>query len=553
MAHKYREGHSQPRQVITIMRYGYSLSSKNGRAAARHGRLVANKYSVRVTTASNYWTVTEYNSNNAWNLNFSNGNFNNNNKNNSLIVRAVAALTDDEILSIVEAYDDCCRHKKTAMQCTLFRLVYEYELLILYAEMKTGEYHPTTSIVFIVTRPRLREVYAANFRDRIVQHWIVIRVNPIIEQRFLDTGDASYNCRKGYGMHRAVKRLQAYMIEMEHLSVDDLCVMKLDIRSFFMSIDTCLLETMLIDLIEGCYQGEDKAMLLRLCRVVVSHRPDTDCIYKGDPALRVLMPSHKMMANIPKGRSMPIGNITSQEFANFYMTPFDLLALLYCRMFCCRYIRFVDDFAMVGSRRAMLAFRQLAQRFLSEELHLTLHPDKMYLQPISHGVTFVGSIVNTHRIRLIRRTIGTLHDSVASLDEICLMRHAQKWNDTAEHRAWEEHLVCSVNSLLGFTRHTDDFRSVARIFSSASHLVYYYSLSPNITKIKRLKIWKQPTSCRAYTAKAQTTSISSTSAHRRARGRKATSSARKSACQSLPGTMPISSLPSCAAATGRTP
>ena len=78
------------------MRYGYSLSSKNGRAAACHGRLVANKYSVRVTTASNYWTVTENNSNNAWNLNFSNGNFNNNyNNDNNFGVRPVVVISKD--------------------------------------------------------------------------------------------------------------------------------------------------------------------------------------------------------------------------------------------------------------------------------------------------------------------------------------------------------------------------------------------------------------------------------------------------------------------------
>ena len=104
--------------MITIMKALY-LSSLNGHATGRTRRLVRNRL-VRASSATNHWSSTENNQNNAWNVNFNNGNTNNNNKYNSNVVRAVAALTDEDILSIVDAYNDCCRHKMTSMQCTLF-------------------------------------------------------------------------------------------------------------------------------------------------------------------------------------------------------------------------------------------------------------------------------------------------------------------------------------------------------------------------------------------------------------------------------------------------
>lgn len=463
--------------MITIMKALY-LSSLNGHATGRARRLVSNRL-VRASSATNHWSSTENNQNNAWNVNFNNGNTNNNNKYNSNVVRAVAALTDEDILSIVDAYNDCCRHKMTSMQCTLFRLVHEYQLLPLMASIKTHTYYPSTSTVFIVTKPKLREVFAANFRDRVAQHWVTLRIEPMIEEGFLRSGDASYNCRKGYGTLRAVNRLQSDMRDLVQLPVADLYVMKLDIRSFFMSIDLTILLKSVLSMINGRYNASDKDALLWLIGIIIRHRPETDCAYRGDKRLIDLLPKHKSLFGSDKNVGLPIGNITSQLLANYYMVPFDMLADRYCNMFRCRYKRFVDDFYMVGDKDRLIRFRAIADEFLRSELHLTLHKDKVYLQPISHGITFVGSIVSTRRVRLIRRTMATLHRSVMQLERLSLFRARGKISD-------DEHYFASINSLLGFTRHTNDFARKLRLFRRMRYLHRYYRLSDGLCVMHRI-------------------------------------------------------------------
>ena len=150
--------------------------------------LVKNKI-VHPITASRYWSSSENSQNNSWNVNFSNGNFNNNNKYNSNMVRAVAALNDKYVEGWFDALDDCCAKKKTSSQCVMYRLIWHEDLLDLAREVYERTYRPTTSTCFIVTRPKLREVFAANFRDRIVQHWLCLRLEPLFEARFVEHGN----------------------------------------------------------------------------------------------------------------------------------------------------------------------------------------------------------------------------------------------------------------------------------------------------------------------------------------------------------------------------
>ena len=156
--------------------------SINGRITRGVESFVNNQI-VCALAASNFWSSTEYNSNNAWNCNFSSYNTNNNNKYNSYKVRPVAALDDDFRVSILEAYDDCCKHKKSSYHCIMFQL--NDEVLIDLADaIQERRYLPTVSETFIVKVPKLREIFAASFIDRIVQHWIYLRINPLIEERY---------------------------------------------------------------------------------------------------------------------------------------------------------------------------------------------------------------------------------------------------------------------------------------------------------------------------------------------------------------------------------
>ena len=210
-----------------------------------NGRVTSASAFVKTKTAhalttSNLWSVTENNSNNSWNVNFNNGNTNNNNKNNSNVGRAVAALGEEELMGWIEAADDCCRRKKTGWHCTEYR-IREEVLVDLALAVKNRTYEPQASECFVVKHPKLREIFAAHFLDRIVQHWIILRIEPLLEELFVDCGDVSFNCRKGYGTLRAVLFLEEGMERVSCNWTKDAWVGRFDLRSFFMSIDKDLL------------------------------------------------------------------------------------------------------------------------------------------------------------------------------------------------------------------------------------------------------------------------------------------------------------------------
>ena len=157
--------------------------------------------------SANYWASTENSRNNAWNVNSNDGNTNGNNKYNSQSVRAAVAYGGfkEAIKAVYEAYLDCKRGKMSSPYTIAYIEIAVDDLPRLAYEIYTAIYKPTVSICFLVKYPKLREVFAADFRDRIVHHWIIIRLEPLFERRFQQMGNISFNCRKGFGTLAAVK------------------------------------------------------------------------------------------------------------------------------------------------------------------------------------------------------------------------------------------------------------------------------------------------------------------------------------------------------------
>lgn len=212
---------------------GFLIS--NGRGAGTSVEVLAKEILAHAIRA-NYWSSTENSENNAWNVNFSSGNVNNNNKYNSNALRAVAALGKEVKLGWVEAYHDCCNNKKSSYECNAYRANFELDLWLLIYEVYSRTYKPGPSTCFIVTFPKLREVFAAAFRDRIVHHWICLRLNPLFEARFSAQGNVSHNCRKGFGTRSAVLAFNRDVNAVTSNYTRKAYIGRFDIKSFFMSI-----------------------------------------------------------------------------------------------------------------------------------------------------------------------------------------------------------------------------------------------------------------------------------------------------------------------------
>lgn len=421
---------------------------------------------VFVTTKINHMaarSASENSRNLAWLVNFSDGNTNNNNKYNSNRVRAVVALDEEIKEGWVIAKDECCANKYSTAQCEEWRMIEHWELWNLMYEIYYGDYQPSTSTCFIVSFPSFREIFAAAFRDRVVQHWICARLNPLFEMRFHLQGNVSFNCRKGFGTLRAA---QALKVDMEFMSNNwqdrNVWIGRFDIKAFFMHIDRNIMWALLEPFIKEYYHESDLDVLLRLTKLQIFHCPQDDCIRKSDIRMWDHLPPHKSMFKRPRNFGMAIGNILSQLCANFYLSFFDEIMLKLCKRYNCAYKRFVDDFTIVGDKEAILKMRAIAERWLSLYLHLTLHRDKFYLQPVVHGCKFVGSTIMPHRTYLANRTYGGMYDQMFALASLC--RSIATRGATLRKLKRLQNEVSSMNSYIGFSVHHRSFQVRSRLY-----------------------------------------------------------------------------------------
>lgn len=435
--------------VITVIMG--TLSLLNGRGTAT--QVVVRK---RATHAA------ENSATNAWNIN-SNSSINNNNKNNSNSVRAVVALGIEEKQGWIDAYFDCIRRKLTARQCNEYRIDFEDDLWRLVAEVKDRTYKPSEAFCFIVTRPKLREIFAASFRDRIVQHWITIRLEPLLERHFRLQGDVSYNCRKGYGTMRAVRAARDHIERVSERYTREAWVGKIDISGFFMSIDKDIMLDMLLPFLRENYQGDDLDTFLWLTEVTIRHMPQYSCERRSPMFMWDKLPRNKSLFNMPGHVGMPIGNITSQLLANFYLSSFDEFVLEQCEYQQAGYVRFVDDAVIVArDKRFIIDLRAKAAQWLKKHLHLRLHKDKFYLQEVRKGVKFVGSVIKPGRLYTSNRTLGNMTDEVERTERLC--RHIIEDGPTEQRLKTLKHHVCSLNSYMGFCVHNNSYNQRRRIF-----------------------------------------------------------------------------------------
>lgn len=400
---------------------------------------------------------TENNSNNAWNVDFNSGGVNNNNKNNSYAVRAVAALDEEIKEGWIEAFHDCCRRKKPCANCNEYRSSdWEMDLWLLVSEVYSRTYKPKPSICFMARRPTYREIFAANFRDRIVQHWIALRIEPLFEQRFIEQGDVSHNCRKGHGTASAVNAIERDIIQVSENYTREAWVCKIDVRSFFMSIDTRIMWRLLEAFIKERYKGDDIETLLYLTKITLRNRPQRDCIMQTRENQWRNLPQHKSMFNAPDYRGLAIGNITSQLEANFYMSYYVEAIAPLVKAAGARIEQFVDDIACVSpTKEFCITFRKESERILNEVLGLTLHPDKFYCQPVKKGVKFVGTVVMPGRRYISNRTLGGFVDALRRAEKLCTELLTQ---GSTERRLIElRHHASSLNSYLGFAIHAKSY------------------------------------------------------------------------------------------------
>ncbi len=354
---------------------------------------------------------------------------------------------------LVAAYFDCRTNKRNKPSALAFESDLERNLLALHEDLQTGRYRPGPSICFVITRPKQREVWAADFRDRIVHHLLYNRIAPRFYARFIADSCA---CIPGRGTFYAASRLEAKVRSITQNWQYPAFYLKCDIANFFVSIDKNILRDLLAArIVEPWWR--------HLAETILFHDPRQDVILHSPPTRLALIPPHKSLFKQPADKGLPIGNLSSQFFANVYMDVLDQFVKHELRAR--HYVRYVDDFVLLHESPQWLnAARAEIEAFLPETLGIRLNPSKTVLQPISRGIDFTGHLIKPWRRILRRRTVNdALH--------------------RIEHRPAAE-LFESGNSYFGLLRqathsHRDRTR-LAGILRSRGHRV-----NPALTKTYR--------------------------------------------------------------------
>jgi RNA-directed DNA polymerase len=321
-------------------------------------------------------------------------------------------------------YRACRRNKRNTANQLRFEIDAEAQLLRLQRELLEHAYCPGPSICFVTDGPKPREVFAADFRDRIVHHVLVSQLEAVFEPRFIHD---SYACRTGKGVLAASDRLMVFLRRLTANGRRPAWALKLDIASFFPSIDKQTLYAIIARRVRD-------PELCRLTRTILFHDPTVAYHFKPGPhrtpgpaSGRYPIPAAKSLFGKDNQRGLPIGNLTSQFWANVYLNEVDqfIKRQLKCRY----YLRYVDDLVLLHPDAAVLReWREAIAAFVHEHLRLQLRERDAEPQPVGRGIDFVGWITFWNHRRVRGRTVANCEARLRRFE-----RHALRpmWNGTA--------------------------------------------------------------------------------------------------------------------------
>jgi len=310
------------------------------------------------------------------------------------------------------------RGKRSKHCVQRFNFDQERQLLHLQKDLQEGTYRPGKFTTHWIYEPKKRMISAAPYRDRVVHHALMNILEPILDRHFHPD---NYACRKAKGTHASANRLQRLMQRYKY-------ALQCDIEKFFPSIDHLVLKSAFRRLIK------DKNVLWLMDSIVdtSNYQEPQLAWFEGD----------NLFTPFDRRKGLPIGNLTSQWFANWFLN--DLDHFITSRLAIGAYVRYCDDFILLHNDRQLLKKAVGKIRHYLVARRLRLHTHKLFVRPVSAGLTFVGyRIWPTHR--LLRK------------DNIKRFRRRLRWIKNAYSIGmidWQD-VKLRLDSWLGHAKHAD--------------------------------------------------------------------------------------------------
>lgn len=330
------------------------------------------------------------------------------------------------------AYTQARRDNRYKRRICAFGFSLEENLLRLRWELSRGLYVPRPYTYFILHDPKTRNIAAPDFRDRVVQHALVNEIQPIFEKQFIYD---SYACRVNKGTHFAARRLKRFLMAVRSVSGKSvpIYVLQCDIRKFFQSISWDILFGIL-----------EKAITCPRTRSLIQKIITTHAISGVNFA--------ETNISIQQRTGVPIGNLTSQLFANVYLNELD--HFIKDRLRVRWYGRYMDDFFVIHSDPTYLKqVRDQISVFLKQELHLLLHPNKLTIKNVSTGVPFVGYRVFYDHVLVRGKTLQRIERNYRS--KVKQVKHTT---------LSDQKLAETKASIIGHLKHADTYGLIQKLF-----------------------------------------------------------------------------------------
>lgn len=319
--------------------------------------------------------------------------------------------------NLLRSYRDAARGKRTRPEVAAFDYGLEGNLLRLRRQLLDGSWQPRPYRRFTVADPKPRVISAAPFADRVVHHALVNVLEPLFERRFIRD---SYANRVGKGVHQALDRAPHFARRYPY-------VLRCDIAQYFPSIDLAILRRMLGRAVR------DDATLTVCDRILAGGANELT-----DQYTLVLFPGDDPDEAAARPRGLPVGNQTSQFWANCYLDPLD--HFVKDQLGCRAYLRYVDDFLLFADDKAALhRWKAAIISFLATHLRLALHERASVVTPVFVGIPLLGYRVYADHRRLRRR------NGLAFARRLRMMRRRycagqmESANVTARVRGWVAH------------------------------------------------------------------------------------------------------------------
>ncbi|MBI2062340.1 MAG: group II intron reverse transcriptase domain-containing protein [Candidatus Yanofskybacteria bacterium] len=264
----------------------------------------------------------------------------------------------DEVISLenlLESWKEFLKGKRKRKDVQEFSLSLMDNIIQLHQELANHTYNHSPYQAFRINDPKPRQIHKSLVRDRLLHHSIYCQLYPFFDRTFVSD---SFSCRINKGTHRALNRFRQFGYKVGKNNTQTCWILKCDIRKFFENINHDI-----------------------LVNILNKYIPDKDIIWLLEKVI--------FGFSSAPGRGLPLGNLTSQLVVNIYMNEFD--QFIKHKLKAKYYIRYADDFVVFSEDKAWLdeLLPKIAD-FLSENLKLNIHPDKVFIKTLNSGVDFLG-------------------------------------------------------------------------------------------------------------------------------------------------------------------